>query len=153
MSKGAILVSGGAGYIGSHTVRMLAEEAGYQVVVIDNLVFGHREALVSEGVSLVEANIADEDAVEEIFTTYNIAGVVHFAAFCFVGESVTDPLKYYANNTAAPCRGPNDTCPRPISKKDTSGAVVPVQYRDHFFRCDNQYICGMTSGYMSLSHS
>jgi len=102
MSKGAILVSGGAGYIGSHTVRMLAEEAGYEVVVIDNLVFGHRDALVSEGVSLVEADIADEHAVEEIFTTHNIAGVVHFAAFCFVGESVTDPLKYYANNTAAP---------------------------------------------------
>jgi UDP-glucose-4-epimerase GalE len=102
MSKGAILVSGGAGYIGSHTVRMLAEEAGYQVVVIDNLVFGHRDALVSDGVSLVEADIADEDAVEKIFSTYNIDGVVHFAAFCFVGESVTDPLKYYANNTAAP---------------------------------------------------
>ena len=102
MSKGVILVSGGAGYIGSHTVRMLAEEAGYEVVVIDNLVFGHRDALVSEGVSLVEADIADEDAVEEIFATHNIAGVVHFAAFCFVGESVTDPLKYYANNTAAP---------------------------------------------------
>ncbi len=102
MSKGAILVSGGAGYIGSHTVRMLAEEAGYQVVVLDNLVFGHRDALVSEGVTFVEADISDEVAVEEIFSTYDIDGVVHFAAFCFVGESVTDPLKYYANNTAAP---------------------------------------------------
>ena len=102
MSKGAILVSGGAGYIGSHTVRMLSEEAGYKVVVIDNLVFGHRDALVSEGVTLVEADIANEDAVEQIFSTYDIDGVVHFAAFCFVGESVTDPLKYYTNNTAAP---------------------------------------------------
>jgi len=81
---------------------MLAEEAGYQVVVIDNLVFGHRDALVSEGVVLVEADISDANAVEEIFCTHNISGVVHFAAFCFVGESVTDPLKYYANNTAAP---------------------------------------------------
>ncbi len=102
MSKETILVSGGAGYIGSHTGRMLAEEAGYHVVVIDNLVFGHRDALISEGVVLVEADISDANAVEEIFSTHNISGVVHFAAFCFVGESVTDPLKYYANNTAAP---------------------------------------------------
>lgn len=102
MSKGAILVTGGAGYIGSHTVRMLAEEAGYEVVVIDNLIFGHRDALISEGVTLVEADIADAASVEDVFSRHNIAGVVHFAAFCFVGESVTDPLKYYANNTAAP---------------------------------------------------
>ena len=102
MSSGVVLVSGGAGYIGSHTVRMLVEEAGYQVVVIDNLVFGHRGSIVSEGVTLVEADIGDADAVEEIFATYNITGVIHFAAFCFVGESVTDPLKYYSNNTAAP---------------------------------------------------
>jgi len=81
---------------------MLVEEAGYQVVVIDNLVFGHRGAIVSEGVILVEADIGDADAVEEIFAKYDITGVIHFAAFCYVGESVTDPLKYYANNTAAP---------------------------------------------------
>ncbi len=100
--QGVILVTGGAGYIGSHTVRMLAEEEGRQVVVLDNLVFGHREALVSEGVTLVEADMADAAAVGGIFDRYRVDGVVHFAAFCYVGESVGDPLKYYRNNTAAP---------------------------------------------------
>ena len=100
--NGAILVTGGAGYIGSHTVRMLAEETGRRVVVLDNLVFGHREALISEGVSLVEADMSDAEAVRGVFESNQIDGVVHFAAFCYVGESVNDPLKYYRNNTAAP---------------------------------------------------
>lgn len=102
MSKGVILVTGGAGYIGSHTVRMLAEEAGRQVVVLDNLVYGHRDALISENVTLVEADMSDAEAVEKVFTDYQVDGVVHFAAYCYVGESVTDPIKYYRNNTAAP---------------------------------------------------
>lgn len=100
--ESVILVTGGAGYIGSHTVRMLAEVSGRRVVVLDNLVFGHREALVSDGVELVEADMADAAAVGKIFATHEIAAVVHFAAFCYVGESVTEPLKYYQNNTAAP---------------------------------------------------
>ena len=100
--KGKILVTGGAGYIGSHTVRMLAEEVGREVVVLDNLVFGHPEALVSDGVQLVEGEVADAATVASIFESTQIDGVVHFAAYCYVGESVTDPLKYYRNNTAAP---------------------------------------------------
>ncbi len=102
MKESAILVTGGAGYIGSHTVRMLAEGAGRKVIVLDNLVYGHAEAIVSPGVTLVEGDMADDEAVEAIFGAYQIEAVVHFAAFCYVGESVTDPLKYYRNNTAAP---------------------------------------------------
>ncbi len=100
--ESVILVTGGAGYIGSHTVRMLAEQAGRRVVVLDNLVFGHREALISPGVELVEADMADARSVAEVFGRYQVDAVVHFAAFCYVGESVTEPLKYYQNNTAAP---------------------------------------------------
>jgi UDP-glucose 4-epimerase len=102
MSESSILVTGGAGYIGSHTVRMLAEQAGKKVIVLDNLVFGHPEAIVSAGVKFVEGDMADADLVERIFSENKIEAVVHFAAFAYVGESVTDPLKYYRNNTAAP---------------------------------------------------
>ena len=99
MSK-ALLVTGGAGYIGSHTVRMLAE-SGENVVVLDNLVYGHRDAIVSERVQLVEADMADAGALDSIFSEHEIEAVLHFAAYCYVGESVTDPLKYYVNNTAS----------------------------------------------------
>jgi UDP-glucose 4-epimerase len=102
MKESAILVTGGAGYIGSHTVRMLAEGAGRRVIVLDNLVYGHPEAIVSPGATLVRGDMCDNDAVEAIFEAYSIEAVVHFAAYCYVGESVTDPLKYYRNNTAAP---------------------------------------------------
>ena len=102
MSASSILVTGGAGYIGSHTVRMFAEQAGKNVIVLDNLVFGHPEAIVSEGVHFIEGDMADADLIERLFSENKIEAVVHFAAFAYVGESVTDPLKYYRNNTAAP---------------------------------------------------
>jgi len=102
MKESAILVTGGAGYIGSHTVRLLAEGGGRKVIVLDNLVHGHPGAIVSPGVVLVREDMRDEVAVEAIFEAYAIEAVVHFAAYCYVGESVTDPLKYYRNNTAAP---------------------------------------------------
>lgn len=96
-----VLVTGGAGYIGSHTVRFLASQ-GRKVVVLDNMVYGHRDAIVDESVELVEGGIGDTALLEELFTKYQFGAVVHFAAFAFVGESVTDPLKYYRNNTAEP---------------------------------------------------
>ncbi len=102
MDEEALLVTGGAGYIGSHTVRMLAEECGRRVVVLDNLVHGHRDAVISEGATLVEGDLSDAKVVDRIFDEYRIDAVVHFAAYCYVGESVGDPLKYYRNNTAAP---------------------------------------------------
>ena len=94
-----ILVTGGAGYIGSHYVQYALEQ-GEQVVVLDNLVFGHREA-VPEGVELITGDMGDTDLMNKIFTEHNIDAVVHFAAYAYVGESVTDPCKYYNNNTVA----------------------------------------------------
>jgi UDP-glucose 4-epimerase len=96
-----VLVTGGAGYIGSHTVRLLASQ-GRKVVVLDNLVYGHREAIVDEGVELVVGAVGDRTLLEELFAKHRFGAVVHFAAYAYVGESVTDPLKYYRNNTAEP---------------------------------------------------
>lgn len=101
MGKQSILVAGGAGYIGSHTVRLLAAE-GYQVIVLDNLVYGHRGAIIDEEVELVVGAVGDRELLEELFTKHQFVGVIHFAAFAYVGESVTNPLKYYRNNTAEP---------------------------------------------------
>ena len=100
MKEKAILVSGGAGYIGSHTVRLLAA-AGHKVIVLDSLVFGHRDAIVDDNVILVVGDMADPGVVKPIFAEHEITAVVHFAAFCYVGESVANPLKYYRNNTAS----------------------------------------------------
>jgi len=101
MSAKTVLVTGGAGYIGSHTVKLLAEK-GLKVIVLDNLVFGHRDALISEGVVFVEGNVGDRVLLDKIFSENTVDAVVHFAAFAYVGESVEDPLKYYQNNTAEP---------------------------------------------------
>ncbi len=94
-----VLVVGGAGYIGSHCVRLLVA-AGHRPVVLDNLVFGHRAAL-PEGVPLHVADLGDEPAVASIVRSERIELVMHFAAFAYVGESVHDPLKYYFNNCVA----------------------------------------------------
>ena len=92
---GAVLVTGGAGYIGSHAAKAL-HEAGRQVVVLDNLVAGHREAV--RGLRLVEADVGDATAVSDTIRRYHVSAVVHFAAFLAVGESVAAPVRYYANN-------------------------------------------------------
>ena len=94
-----VLVAGGAGYIGSHCVRQLLA-AGHAPVVVDNLTYGHRAA-VPAGVPLLEANLGDSAAMDSIFAAHRIDVVMHFAAYCYVGESVTSPLKYYQNNVAA----------------------------------------------------
>ena len=91
-----VLVVGGAGYIGSHCVRQLLA-AGHRPVVLDNLVYGHRPA-VAAGVAFFKFDLADEASVEKLLRTEKIDLVMHFAAYCYVGESVTDPLKYYFNN-------------------------------------------------------
>ncbi|WP_414587666.1 UDP-glucose 4-epimerase GalE [Scytonema sp. PCC 10023] len=95
-----ILVTGGAGYIGSHAVLAL-KGAGYEVVVLDNLSNGHRE-LVEQvlQVKLIVGDTSDRALLDNIFTTHNITAVMHFAAYIAVGESVTDPAKYYHNNVA-----------------------------------------------------
>ena len=94
-----VLVAGGAGYIGSHCVRQLLG-AGHEPVVLDNFAYGHRLA-VPAGVRLHEASLADSAALDRIFSTEKVDLVMHFAAFCYVGESVTSPLKYYLNNVSA----------------------------------------------------
>ena len=93
-----VLVTGGAGYIGSHAVlRLLAE--GHTVVVYDSLYRGHRAA-VPAGVTLVEGDLSDGALIEKTLTEHGIEAVMNFAALTYVGESVNEPLSYYENNTA-----------------------------------------------------
>ena len=94
-----VLVVGGAGYIGSHCVRQLIA-AGHRPVVVDNLVYGHRGAVPSS-IPFHEINLGDESSIERVLRAEKIEVVMHFAAYCYVGESVTDPLKYYFNNVEA----------------------------------------------------
>ncbi len=94
----SVMVTGGAGYIGSHMVLALCD-AGEEVVVVDNLSTGFRSA-VPEGVRLVVGDFGDQDLIETVMTAENVEAVAHFAARIVVPESVTDPLGYYANNTA-----------------------------------------------------
>jgi UDP-glucose 4-epimerase len=96
MGKGAILVTGGAGYIGSHVVRQLAE-AGESVVVLDNLSTGFREAVINA--ELVVGDSGDQKLVSGILKGHKVEAVLHFAAHTVVPESVANPLKYYGNNT------------------------------------------------------
>ena len=91
-----ILVAGGAGYIGSHMTALLVEK-GFQVVVADNLSTGHRQA-VKGGAALRVGDVRDAAFLDRVFSEFSIDAVVNFAAFSLVGESVTDPLKYYGNN-------------------------------------------------------
>jgi UDP-glucose 4-epimerase len=94
-----VLVVGGAGYIGSHCVRQL-QSAGHRTIVLDNLVYGHRAA-VAPDVTFYDCELGDEKSVGEILRKEKIEVVMHFAAYAYVGESVTDPLKYYFNNSVA----------------------------------------------------
>jgi UDP-glucose 4-epimerase len=98
LSNGAILVTGGAGYIGSHVVRLLGE-AGAQVVVLDNLIKGFRQAVTAG--DLIVGDVGDYDLVSRLMAEHQIDTVMHFAAHISVAESVALPLKYYGNNTCA----------------------------------------------------
>lgn len=97
MKNKTVLVTGGAGYIGSHTCKLLAK-SGYLPVVLDNLVYGHR-SFVKWG-PLVEGDISDQSILSDIFIKYKPCGVIHFAAYAYVGESVINPAKYYINNVS-----------------------------------------------------
>jgi UDP-glucose 4-epimerase len=95
-----ILVTGGAGYIGSHFVKVyLDQHPGSEVVVVDNLSEGHREALAfSDKIHLVPENIGNPEGMKAVFARYAVEAVVHFAASCYVGESQENPTKYFHNN-------------------------------------------------------
>ncbi|UGQ08028.1 UDP-glucose 4-epimerase GalE [Streptococcus anginosus] len=96
----AILVLGGAGYIGSHMVDRLVEAGQAEVVVVDSLVTGHRAAVHPAAV-FYKGDLADKDFMRSVFSKHpDIDAVIHFAAFSLVAESMTDPLKYFDNNTA-----------------------------------------------------
>ena len=90
-----ILVTGGAGYIGSHVVKELLCQ-GHQPIVFDNLQTGHRKA--AENAPFIEGDLSDTKKLKETFQSYSIHAVMHFAADCLVGESVLDPVKYFKNN-------------------------------------------------------
>lgn len=102
-----VLVTGGAGFIGSHTVVELLKD-GYQVVIVDDLSNANEKVIDriaqiagadgAERLSFVRANVADRDALETVFETFAIDRVIHFAGFKAVGESVTKPIEYYSNN-------------------------------------------------------
>lgn len=100
----SILVSGGAGYIGSHTCVELLNN-GYSVIIADNLVNSKIEVIdrikeiTGQELTFYKVDVTDEVAVEEIFSNHKIDGVLHFAGFKAVGESVAKPLDYYYNNT------------------------------------------------------
>jgi UDP-glucose 4-epimerase len=93
-----ILITGGAGYIGSVTTELLRAR-GEQVVVLDNLSRGYRDAVTSE-IPFYEGNVGDRDLVARITREHDIDACIHFAAFAYVGESVTEPALYYENNVA-----------------------------------------------------
>jgi UDP-glucose-4-epimerase GalE len=93
----SVLVTGGAGYIGSHTVRQLRQR-GDEIVVLDNLEFGHRDAVADT--PLVVGDVADYDLVLETISRHRVDSIVHFAAYKAAGESFENPGRYFANNVA-----------------------------------------------------
>jgi UDP-glucose 4-epimerase len=92
-----VLVTGGAGYIGSHAVRRLTK-AGCEPIVFDNLSKGHRQSV--KNIELFEGDLRDKECLRKLFSQHKIDAVMHFAAFSLVGESMQDPYKYYENNVA-----------------------------------------------------
>ena len=94
-----VLVAGGAGYIGSACTEYLLDR-GYEVVVFDSLVTGHRAA-VDKRAEFIEGDLADRDLIIDVVKNGNFDGIMHFAAFSLVGESMTDPGKYFRNNLGA----------------------------------------------------
>lgn len=93
--KGSILITGGAGYIGSHCSKAVAE-AGYRPIAYDNLSTGHKQ--FAQWGPLIVADVQDSDRIASVIREHNVLAVMHFAAFSSIGESVVDPQKYYINN-------------------------------------------------------
>src|SRR5438046_771157 len=129
-----VLVTGGAGYIGSHTAKVLAR-SGYEPIVLDNLSTGHRWA-VKWG-PLVEGDLGDSMLIREVIKTYRVQAVVHFAGFAYVGESMHRPRQYFRNNVTYTLRlldAMTDMCVKHIvfsSSCATYGIPASVPIRDY----------------------
>ncbi|MCC9817338.1 NAD-dependent epimerase/dehydratase family protein, partial [Streptococcus agalactiae] len=96
----AVLILGGAGYIGSHMVDQLITQGKEKVIVVDNLVTGHRQAVHSDAI-FYEGDLSDKTFMRQVFRENpDVDAVIHFAAFSLVAESMENPLKYFDNNTA-----------------------------------------------------
>jgi len=96
--KTTILVTGGAGYIGSHAVLAL-QRSGYEIIILDNLVYGHQDLVETVlKTELIIGDTNDRPLLDELFSSHKIDAVMHFSAYAYVGESVTNPDKYYRNN-------------------------------------------------------
>ncbi|QJQ94014.1 MULTISPECIES: UDP-glucose 4-epimerase GalE [Halomonadaceae] len=136
-----ILVTGGAGYIGSHTTLLLLE-AGYTVVVLDNLSNACRESLyrveslTGKSVNFIHGDVLDDECLKIVFDTYNISAVIHFAGLKAVGESVREPLAYYRNNvlgTLALCEAMQTAGVKRLifsSSATVYGMDAPVPYKE-----------------------
>ncbi|UCH65768.1 MAG: UDP-glucose 4-epimerase GalE [Ignavibacterium sp.] len=132
-----ILVTGGAGYIGSHFVKKLISQ-GKQVVVFDNLSRGHIES-ISENVSFENVDLVNKDALRKCLTGYEIEAVVHFASFAYVGESVENPGLYYKNNVVGSLNLIDEICRAGINKFIFSSTcsvygndnIIPIKEREN----------------------
>ena len=143
MGGESVLVVGGAGYIGSHMVRLLLDE-GYGVIVLDNLSTGDLR-LVS-GVNLVQGNLGDAGVLDQIFEQNRINTVMHFAAFSIVGESVQLPLKYYENNVAETVRLIDAMIRHDVSRFIFSSTAAVYGEPQHV-PIDENHLCRPTNPY------
>ena len=118
---GKVLITGGAGYIGSHVVKRLLEK-GIETIVLDNLQTGHREAVV--GGTCIQGDIGDERILQEIFAGHEIDSVIHMAADCLVGDSTKAPLKYFNNNVNKGLRLLGEMIERRVNKMVFSSSAA-----------------------------
>lgn len=118
---GKVLITGGAGYIGSHVVKRLLER-GIETIVLDNLQTGHREAVV--GGTCIQGDIGDERILQEIFAGHEIDSVIHMAADCLVGDSTKAPLKYFNNNVNKSLRLLGEMVERRVNKMVFSSSAA-----------------------------
>ncbi|MGH9868354.1 MAG: UDP-glucose 4-epimerase GalE [Candidatus Polarisedimenticolia bacterium] len=144
-----VLVTGGAGYVGSHVVRALMD-AGHRAVVLDDLSEGHREALPAQGrVPLVVGDISDPRSLDACFQAEPVDGVIHMAASCLVGQSMTEPARYFDNNVARTLRLVESVMARGVNRFvfSSSAAVYGEPPADRAGGIDEETPCSPTNVY------